>query len=907
MSEQPDSTVFPVVPGDAVPPQPRLPLAVPRSGLSDEARLALRQLLGDYGRALDLAFAQGADARVLAAARAALVARVVAHVWALHLGEPAGLALYAQGGFGRGRMFPFSDVDLLVLARAEAPLASRGLERVFAVLWDLGLKPAQAVRTLALQRQLAAEDLSVFTAAMEARWLAGDRGMQSLPGDMARDAGLWPMPRFLAGRLHEQARRREQRGGDSYRLEPDIKDGPGGLRHLDVLYWLGMRLGCPRDLHALPGVGLLDAGDADELAAAEALLARYRYALHMQAGRAEERLLFDHQRALARCLGYRDDDGALGVERFMQAYYRAAASVATLVDEASARLAARLEPPPAPQPLDADWQRRGVALEPCDIGLFARRPAALIEGALWLDAGAGIHAFSAECARAMRAALHAMPDATALAADAAALRAFDRLLQRAAEAPAAITALARVGVLGALIPAFATVSGRMQYDLFHVYTVDEHTLRVLAQLAVFAQPTARARFELAHALWAGQRALPVLLLAALFHDVAKGRGGDHSALGEAEVRAFAEKLQWSPAAVDAAAFLVRQHLLLSQTAQRQDIADPAVVQRFADCVGTLPRLEMLYLLTVADVIGTSASLWNGFKDRLFADLYQSTRRVLSGEDIPGDAGARAAACRAAALRLLAAQGHARTAVEALWQDFPEAAFARQRPEQAAWQSAALLAAAGALPVVAAQPDSVRGGLELFFLAADRDGLFAAVTAALEREGYTVQEARILGTPSGRALDSFVLLDAQGGPGSAERAAHLCARLEAALKAPRAPRARQALPRRLRHFQRAPRIRFEDSATPARTRLALRTSDRPGLLADVAEAFLASGVRVHDARVTTMGETADDYFELSDRHDRALDATRREALVRALEQRLGVDAPAAKTQADAAAPPSSVPQ
>lgn len=907
MNELPAGPVASAMPPVAVPPLPRLPVAVPRSGLSDEARLALRQLLQDYGRTLDLAFASGAEARALAEARATLVAHVVAHVWALHLGEPPGLALFAQGGFGRGRLFPYSDVDLLVLAREEASLASRGLERVFGVLWDLGLKPAQAVRTLAVQRQLAAEDLSVFTASLEARWLAGDRALAALPAELAADPGLWPLPAFLAGRLEEHAKRRERRGGDSYRLEPDLKDGPGGLRHLDMLYWLGMRLGGARDLHALAGMGLLDAGAAEELADAEALLARYRYALHAQAGRPEERLLFDHQRALAQRLGYRDDTGALAVERFMQAYYRAAATVATLVDEAIARLAARIEPPPAPVALDADWQRRGDVVEPCDMGLFTRRPAALIEGALWLDAAAGVRAFSADAARAMRAALHAMPDTAAFASDREALQAFDRLLRRGAEAPAAMTALARVGVLGALIPAFATVSGRMQYDLFHLYTVDEHTLRVLAQLAAFARPEARERFELAHALWSRQRALPVLLLAGLFHDVAKGRGGDHSALGEVEVREFAHRMQWPEAAVEDAAFLVRQHLLLSQTAQRQDIADPQVVQTFAERVGTVPRLEMLYLLTVADVIGTSASLWNGFKDRLFADLYQSTRRVLSGEEVPGDIAARVAACREASLRLLEGQDQPRAAVETLWQDFPEAAFARQRPEQVAWQSAALMAAGGALPVVAAQPDSVRGGLELFFLATDRDGLFAAVTAALEREGYSVQEARILGTPSGRALDSFVLLDAQGGAGSPERAAHLCTRLEAALAAPRRQRTRHNLPRRLRYFQRKPRILFEASSSPMRTRLALRTSDRPGLLADIAEAFLASGVRVHDARVTTMGETADDYFELSDRNDQALDAACREALTRALELRLGVETAGLPASRGAATPPPSVRQ
>ena len=869
----------------AIPAPPRLPLALPRSGLSDEARLALRQLLEDHARELALAFAAGAEARVLAAARAELVSRVVAQVWTLHLGAPAGLALFAQGGFGRGRLFPHSDVDLLVLTQGDSAPSSRGLERVFAVLWDLGLKPAQAVRTQAGQRALAAQDLSVFTAMLEARWLAGDAALVAAPARLARDEELWPLPAFLDARRAEQAQRRARRGDDSYRLEPDLKDGTGGLRHLDMLYWLGLRVGAPATLAGLVGAGLIDAAAAHDLDAAEALLARDRYALHLLAGRAEERLLFEHQRALARQLGYRDAADALAVERFMQGYYRAAAGIAALVDEAVARLDARQHPPPPAVPLDAHWQRLGSALEPRDPGLIARRPAALLEGARWLDADAGIQHFSAETVRAARAVLHEAMLEDALAHDPAALRAFDQLLRRGAAAPAALTALARIGALGALIPAFATVSGRMQYDLFHIYTVDEHTLRVLAQLAAFAAPAAAERFALAHDLWARQRALPVLLLAALFHDIAKGRGGDHSVLGEGEVRSFARQLGWPQQDTEDVCFLVREHLLLSQTAQRQDIGDPQVVARFAARAGSLPRLEMLYLLTVADIIGTSPALWNGFKDRLLADLYHAARRVLSGDADAADAAALAARCRAQALALLTGQGHPAAAVEALWRDFPEAAFVRQQPEQVAWQSAAVLAAAGALPVLAAHPDSVRGGLELFFLAGDRDGLFATVTAVLEREGYSVQEARILGTRSGLALDSFVLLDAQGGAGSAARARHLCTCLDAALRGAPPSRARHRLPRRLRHFQRTPRIVFEPSTQAGRTRLAVRASDRPGLLADIAKAFLDCAVRVHDARIATFGDRAEDFFELSDRHDQPLDAPRQVMLRTALERHL----------------------
>ncbi len=889
----PPETVSATAPA-VIPLPPRLPPAVPRSGLSEPGRLALRQLLEDHARALALAFAAGADPRLLVRARAELVGRVVAQVWLLHLGEPAGVALYAQGGFGRGRLFPYSDIDLLVLDNATTAATSRGLERVFAVLWDIGLKPSHAVRTPAAQQDLAAHDLSVFTAMLEARWLAGDDALATLPAQIAQTPGLWPLAQFIAGRRAEHAQRRARRGDDEFRLEPDLKDGPGGLRHVDMLYWLGLRLGLPADLRALQQGGLLDATVLAELADAEALLLRYRYALHLLAGRAEERLLFDHQRTLALQMGHRDDAAALGVERFMQAYYRASASVATLVDEALARIEAGLHAPEPVQPLDDHWQRRGAWLEARDAAQLATHPAWLFEGAGWLDAAQGIHGFGPETARAARSALRALPSG-ALADDAAALQGFDALLQRGAAAPAVLTALARCGALGALIPAFAQVSGRMQYDLFHLYTVDEHTLRVLAQLAAFAQPAAQATHALAHALWGQLADAPVLLLAALFHDIAKGRGGDHSALGEVEVRAFAQHLGWPPARVEIAAFLVREHLLLSQTAQRQDIGDPAVVARFAARVGEQTRLELLYLLTVADIIGTSPALWNGFKDRLLADLYHATRRLLRGD--AADAAARAADSRARALELLSAQGYDAAAVQACWRRFPADAFVRQRATQLAWQTAMLLDDA-VLPRVAVRTGEGGGALELFLLAADRDGLFADVTALLEREGWSVQEARIRSDAEGRAFDVFTLLDGAATAGTPAQAERLCVRLRAVLAAQQTPpRALRTLPRRLRHFQRAPRIRFEQTAASLRTRLGLRSSDRPGLLADIAAVFRTCGVRVHDARIATFGERAEDYFELSDRHDRALDAGQCAALEAALLRRLA-PTPADEDTADA---------
>lgn len=869
-----------------LPPLPRLPAAVPRSGVSTQARLALRQLLADDARDLAACFDQGADATALAARRARLIEQVVAHAWTACLGEPTSLALYAVGGFGRGLLFPCSDVDLLALAGDAVAPHARGIEALVACLWDIGLKPGHALRDPAQCRALAAADLSVYTSLLDARRIAGDAALDAVLQALRDDPALWPPATFLAAKRAEQAGRHARRGDTVQNLEPDLKDGPGGLRTLDLLRWLGGRLAGAPDFAAMITAGLLDPAEGAALEAAEAVLRRDRTALHLAAGRAEERLLFDHQRALAERLGFREEHaGNLAVEQFMQAYYRAAGSIERLGAQIIARMDERLHPLPPAQPVDAEFQRRGSRLEPRDPALFERDPSALVRLFAVATEYQSIDGCSAVAMRAVQRAL-AMHGA-ALATHAGALAAFRTLLARGAVAVPALIEMNRQRVLGALLPAFARVAGRMQYDLFHVYTVDEHTLRVLRNLARFAETDARAEFPLACERYAALERVDLLLLAALFHDIAKGRGGDHSELGADEMRAFGARLGLPVTDIERAAWLVRHHLLLSVTAQRQDIGDPDVVRRFAAQVGDPGRLDDLYLLTVADIIGTSPKLWNAWKDRLLADLYRATRQRLLGEEAePAGDEVSARAAQAQARVLLATAGVSEAAVADIWAQWPAASFLRQRPAQIAWQTQALLHAGGSLPVVAVLPHSLRGASEVFVCAPDRDGLFAAITATFERLRFGVLEARVLGTRDGLALDSFLLLEADTqAAASPERAEELRRRLLAALADPLRVRApRHAPQRRLRHFQRAPRIEFDQNPN-GRTRLALVCTDRPGLLADIAQAFRTAGVRVHDARIATFGERAEDFFELTDAADRALDGARQQALNTALHERL----------------------
>ena len=873
-----------------LPDLPRLPAALPRSGVSPQARLALRQILGDNERALVVAFREGVDVAALVRLRAQAVGAVVVHVWRSCVGDAGECALLAVGGFGRGVLFPQSDVDLLVLAEPPAlARQARALEAFFACLWDIGLKPGHAVRTLDDCRALGAQDVSVYTSLLDARLLAGEAALADALGLLVADPAWWSPHAFLEAKRAEQAARHARYNDTAYNLEPNLKDGPGGLRTLDLMRWLGRRVAGAADFDAMVECGLLDRIECAALERSQATLWLCRYGLHLAAGRPEERLLFDYQRSLAAAFGYHDEHATnLAVEQFMQGYYRAATIAERLGAQLLERCTEWLEPDAgAPLELDRDFVAAGPRIELREPDLFLRRPRAMVDVfAIQLD-HPDLRGLSAETMRRLQQALAHCGDG--FAADPHVLDAFVALLRRGAPAVEALARMNRHGVLAAILPAFRRVVGRMQYDLFHVYTVDEHTLRVLRNVARFADPDAREAFPLAAEVHASLDKPERLLLAALFHDIAKGRGGDHSELGEEEARAFCTRAGLAQADTDLVAWLVRWHLSMSVTAQRQDITDPDVVHRFATQVGDRERLDHLYLLTVADIAGTNPKLWNEWKARLLADLHMTARYVLrAGPAQPLHADARAADCRQRTHELIVESGLPSERADALIERFPPASFLRHRPAQLCWQACAIAQAGDAAVVIAVNPRSARGGGELFVCAPDRDGLFAAITATLDRLGFGVVSARLLVAPDGRVFHAFGLLDA-GATLSPERARELEAALRRVLDARDlvARVARRSLPRRLRHFQRPPQIEFAD--VEGATQLALVCSDRPGLLAEVAQALHESRVRVHDARIATFGERVEDFFTLTNENGELLTESTRGRLRARLLERLGADA------------------
>ncbi len=849
-----------------------------------------RARLAQTDAALAARFDAGEDIDRLTQARATATDALVREAWTRCLGDDTGMALFAVGGYGHGELFPQSDIDLLVIAD-EACQARHGeaLSCLFAMLWDAGLPLGHAVRSLA-QNDAAIADITVFTAQLDARLLHGPAEAVRALGDAIAPERRWSAREFFDAKRQELRTRHARFGDTSDNLEPNLKEGPGGLRDLQTLRWMARRVAGTRDLESLVAMGQLGPDEFGTLESERRALSRLRFGLHLVAGRREERLRFDHQKVLAARLGHRDDVDNLAVEQMMQVFYRSAARVQRIGERLLQRYEEQLEGEAEPVAIDARFElRRGY--------LAARDPqwptdAEAIDGvfalfATWA-ADPAIRGLHSRTARALAEALKVLPSYET--ATQQQREAFLALL-RGPQPVRTLERMARLGVLSRWLPAFARVSGRMQFDLFHVYTVDQHTLAVLRNIAGFAFGQADERFSIAHDVWPRLHKPELLLLAGLFHDIAKGRGGDHSELGAEDARAFCAAHGLPQADVELVAWLVQRHLLMSVTAQKQDIADPEVIHRFADIVGDRDRLDYLYLLTCADIAGTSPKLWNAWKDRLLADLYAATRQAFRRglEHHPVTADERLRDVRANVQALLLAQGLDEAEIDALFVRMPRDAFLRGRPDQLAWQALALrdLAPGGTRVRARRIGEAAQSSaLEVFVHSPDRDGLFAAIVATLDRLGLAIQRARVLDGPEGTIFDTFEVLRTD--PARAIEAAEIERKLTAVLSSSLASvrPARRSQPRHLRHFRIVPQIGFDVAGT--RTLLSLLCTDRPGLLADIAQVLRAQRLRVHDARIATFGERAEDAFRITDERNRALDPERQQALRAALLQALDGD-------------------
>src|SRR6186713_3548765 len=627
-----------------------------RLAAANHAPEAFRVELRDAHAELAERFRADESVETLVHARAELIDAILLEVWRSQL--PAGYeswTLAAVGGYGRGELHPHSDVDILILVPETPDDAGRGVvERVVTFLWDINLEVGNSVRTVAQCAEESIADVGVMTTLVEARLLAGNAELLAAMRAAVSADRVWPIKAYFEAKVAEQQDRHFKANDTAYNLEPNVKTGPGGLRDIQTIAWVAKRHFGASSLDELMTHGFLSASELRKLKQAQSFLWKVRFGLHVVTGRREDRLLFDHQIKLAQMFGYEDASYTLAVEQFMQRYYRTVMDV-MLLNELLLQLfrEAILSETAPPRPLSPRFQVRNDYLEAVNEELFARTPSTLLELFVVLQQNPDVKGVRASTIRAINKNLWLIDEEFRQNPR------NHRLFLEILRAPAGVTHELRrmntYGVLGRYIPAFGRIVGRMQYDLFHAYTVDAHTLFVLSNL----RRLSIARYD--HELPAASRimqSLPrteIVYLAALFHDIAKGRGGDHSELGGVDAEAFCLEQGLSPYDARLVAWLVRQHLTLSVTAQKKDIGDPAVVNEFARLVGDESRLDYLYLLTVADVRGTNPKLWNSWKASLFHDFYERVKRALRrGIEQPVDHEELVAETKANALEMLAA-------------------------------------------------------------------------------------------------------------------------------------------------------------------------------------------------------------------------------------------------------------
>ena len=805
------------------------------------------------------------------------------------------LALLAVGGYGRGELFPYSDVDvLLLLPDAADPARDTALrQRIEAFIgqcWDIGLEIGSSVRTVPECLSVAQGDVTVQTALLEARLIVGNRRL--FKGFQARFSAQLDALDFFSAKRLEMRQRHAKYEDTPYALEPNIKESPGGLRDLQIILWAARAAGIGGRWEDLHRAGLVTTHELRQLRHNEALLSAIRSRLHLIAARREDRLVFDLQNAVAESFGFQHrlaDDGRVMLrasEVLMRRYYWAAKAVTQLnqilLQNIEEHLrAARGEAAPEQRRINERFFDKGGMIEVASDDLYQREPHAILETFLLYAKTPGLKGLSARTLRALYNARTVMDHG--FRTDPANRKTFLAILQQPQGITHAFRLMNQTSVLGRYLWVFRRIVGQMQHDLFHVYTVDQHILMVLRNVRRFFIPEHAHEYPFCSQLAAGWDKPWVLYIAALFHDIAKWRGGDHSELGAGEVRRFCREHGVQQADAQLIEFLVSHHLLMSRIAQKEDLSDPEVIEAFARQVGNERYLTALYLLTVADVRGTSPKVWNAWKGKLLEDLYKLTVRTLGGR--APDPGAVIESRKRQALIQLALASEPQDSHKRLWDTLEVSYFMRHDAGEIAWHTRQLArhavrpvatkteaasasrASAGAVKtfetIVRARLSPVGEGLQVLVYAADQPDLFARICGYFDRAGFSILDAKIHTTRNGRALDTFQIINPLVPDHNREFIGMVEAELPAAVEsqAPLAPPRLGRVSRRVKSFPIAPRVDLRPDDKAQRWLLTVTASDRVGLLYSIARVLAAHGINLELAKVSTLGERVEDMFLL----------------------------------------------
>jgi [protein-PII] uridylyltransferase len=822
-----------------------------------QLQLQLKQRLKAERQLVIAEFRDGGKPEKLLRALRRSVDGVLADAWRT-AGLPVDTALVGVGGYGRGELFPFSDVDLLVLLGSPPDaLTQARLENFVQLLWDLGLEIGHSIRTVDECMTESKADITVQTSLLEARLVCGSEELfceLQRRYDAAMDAQA-----FFHAKTAEMRLRHAKYEFTPFSLEPNVKESPGALRDLQVILWVAKAAGLASSWGQLAMRGLITREEARQLMEKERAFKDIRIRLHLHTKRREDRLVFDVQTAIAETFGLEGTPERRASEFLMQRYYWAAKAVTQLNTILLQNIEASLFPTPSqPVPINPRFNEAGGFIDIAADDTFVQDPAAVLEIFVIMTERPDIKGMTARTMRALWHARTLIDDAFRAAPRHRAL--FLRVLQAPVGLVHALRRMNDMGILGRYLPNFRRIIGQMQHDLFHVYTVDQHIMMVVRNMRRFTMTEHAHEYPFCSQLIANFRDRWLLYVAALFHDIAKGRGGDHSELGKQDALEFCRDHALSEEDTALVVFLVEHHLTMSQVAQKQDMSDPDVIQAFAALVKDERHLTALYLLTVADIRGTSPKVWNAWKAKLLEDLYKVTLRVLGGEPPSADRELRARQQEAlATLRLF---GLAPDAHEALWKQLDMAYFLRHDASEIAWQTRCLVDKLGrATPVVKSRLAPIGEGLQVTVYVKDQADLFARICSYFDRKNFSILDAKIHTTKDGYALDTFLITD-ENFAGSYRDIINL---IEHELcevlthQQPLSPPLRGRLSRMSRTFPMTPTVDLLPDERGQFWLLSIAAQDRNGLLYAIANVLARYRINLHTAKIMTLGERVEDVF------------------------------------------------
>ena len=818
----------------------------------------LRTQLRNERAAIKESFLGGTPIRALLSRHLQLVDGVLAELWQ-SISLPDSAALVAVGGYGRGELFPYSDVDLLILlSHPPLPDEQSALEQLISLFWDIGLEVGSSVRTTDECLVEAGRDITIFTNLLESRFLTGNKALYQ---QFQQAFSYLLNPRtFFEAKVLEQDQRHARFNDSAYQLEPNIKESPGGLRDLHNLRWLTQATGIGTRWQDLVKTGLLKPDELRQIKTLERFLFDLRTRLHYLAGRREDRLLFDYQHSLAEQYNIRATSTRLASEILMQRYYRSVKIVAQMRDILLPSLRARIlgnnQLPIIA--LNARFHIRDNLLKVIDDNLFEREPSAIFESFLLLQQHPELIGMSASTLRALWRSRHNINASFRL--NPVNQAQFMQILRTPQSITKTLRNMNHYGILGRYILAFGRIVGQMQHDLYHIYTVDEHILTVLRNLRRLTIPELAHEHPLASRLISGFAHPELLYLAALFHDIAKGRGGDHSTLGMVDARRFCQLHQLAPNDTALVVWLVGEHLSFSATAQKQDLSDPEVIVRFTQRIPDERHLIALYLLTTCDIRGTSPTVWNAWKAKLLEDLFYASRRQLSG-DI--NLNSRIDTVKTEASRILRLYGLSPHVEDPLWKTLADSYFLRHEPQEIAWHCRVLWhRVQSPTAVVRARLSPIGEGVQIMIYAPDETCLFTQICGFFEAINYTVVDAKIHTTRNGYALDSFLILDKhQRVTAYRDFLSYIEHELTQLLNSHTLVKTvtHGRVSRHLKHFPISAEVHLRPDENGKLYTLNLIAGDRPGLLFAIAQVLLQHNISLYAAKISTLGERAEDTF------------------------------------------------